>query len=310
MPKFDTKVLLKSCGKKLLHPIRFRRYMQAARTRGKVGTVADNPQLKLYAKILPGDFLHYGYFDDPNIKPQEISLQDFYAAQLRYAELLIEQADDKTAPVLDAGCGLGGLVQVLMDQKFSPVALTPDKFQIDYLRTKYPDTQLLHMKFEDLPLQQFEKTFGTVIHSESIQYMKLEQVFPIVEHIMKPGGRWIICDYFRIGEAAEKSGFRWELFTEKLDEHGFEISYQRDISQHIRPTLAYIYMWATQIGVPILDFVTQKLERKKPALHYLLEEAISNGRKSLDKQLDIVDPEVFIASKRYMLMTITRRAKA
>lgn len=43
--------------------------------RKKTQRVFDDAQLKLYSKLLPGGFLHYGYFDNPAIEPMEISYQ-------------------------------------------------------------------------------------------------------------------------------------------------------------------------------------------------------------------------------------------
>ena len=36
-------------------------------------------QLALVTKILPSDFLHYGYFDDPDLIPEEMKLADICA---------------------------------------------------------------------------------------------------------------------------------------------------------------------------------------------------------------------------------------
>ena len=60
--------------KKLLNPIAVYRIIKLQRNRKKVERVRDDAQLKLYSQILKGDFLHYGYFDDPTIKPEDISL--------------------------------------------------------------------------------------------------------------------------------------------------------------------------------------------------------------------------------------------
>ena len=73
--------------------------------RRRVPTVHANAQLLLYSRVLPGDFLHYGYFDDPEVAPERISFDDLHRAQLRYAEKLLELIDDPERPVLDAGSG-------------------------------------------------------------------------------------------------------------------------------------------------------------------------------------------------------------
>ena len=70
--KINAKTILGNAGRKLLNPFKYRRYMKTAKERQKVTTVADNAQLQLYSKMLPGDVLHYGYFDEPEVSPEEI----------------------------------------------------------------------------------------------------------------------------------------------------------------------------------------------------------------------------------------------
>src|SRR3954463_7442471 len=50
----------------------------------------DDAQLALYAQMLPSDFLHYGFFDDPDVQPEDIRLSDVVRAQQRYSELLLD----------------------------------------------------------------------------------------------------------------------------------------------------------------------------------------------------------------------------
>lgn len=96
--------------KKLLNPVDVYRIVKLSANRKKVERVRDDAQLKLYSQILEGDFLHYGYFDNPEIKPEDISLNQIYKAQLRYAQLLLEKLDPNANQVLDIGCGMGGLL--------------------------------------------------------------------------------------------------------------------------------------------------------------------------------------------------------
>jgi hypothetical protein len=51
--------------------------------------------------MIPSDFLHYGYFDDPLRRPEDISLGEVTRAQARYSELLLDLAGDPSLPVLD-----------------------------------------------------------------------------------------------------------------------------------------------------------------------------------------------------------------
>lgn len=291
---------------KLIHPGHFIYLLKLSRRKIKYSTASDDAQLKLYAQILPDGFLHYGYFENPSIAPEKISLYDIQMAQLHYAELILDQAPDKESPVLDVGCGMGGLLNLLRQRGYSAVGLTPDRYQLQYLKEKYPDISLIHGKFQEMPVESYMSYFGTVINSESLQYIKLDRAVATVEKVLKPQGRWIVIDYFRTSDAHEKSGHLWEVFEKVLHTNGFKIVYQQDITQNIFPTLAYVYMYGKKIGLPLFEFLVAKLQKKRPATYYLFEEVIEALRGTLLDQLDIVNPDIFTRDKKYMLLVIER----
>lgn len=203
--KLKAGAVARSIAGRVLHPGHLIHAVKLQRARKKNKRAYDDAQLATLARILPGGFLHYGYFDDPDRAPEEISLNDLARAQKRYAELLIELADDKSSPVLDVGCGMGAMAGMLLERGFAPVALTPDRLQAEHVRRTYRDVPLIQSKFEDLPdPEEHAGRYGTVFTSESLQYLKLDRALPLMEKILKPRGRWIACDYFRIGAAHEK----------------------------------------------------------------------------------------------------------
>lgn len=276
----------------------------------KHGTkAADDAQLRLYSEILPGDFLNYGFFDDPDIAPEKLSLHDIQQAQLRYGRLLVAQIRDRGGAVLDAGCGMGGLLNLLVEQGFSPTALTPNSKQIKYVSSRHPTVPMIHGTFEDIPTDKFRGRFATVIMSESFQYMNLSAALGVMEKILAPGGRWILCDYFRANDRARKSGHLWADFVPALEKNNWQIVSSRDITRNALPAVGYAYMWGRRVGMPIATFVLEKLRRKRPALHYLFEEVIEQSRAYLLDQLELVNPETFARDKKYMLLTIERTAR-
>ena len=301
--------LLTPLIKKLINPFELAQILKMQRNRKKVERVYDDAQLKLYGQILKGDFLHYGYFDNPDTKAEDISLNMIYHAQWRYADLLASKISSNEGEILDIGCGMGGLIKLLQERGMKPVALTPDKTQIHHITEKYPNVPRYHCRFEDIPVVENTNRYNTLITSESLQYLKLDEAFPLLHKISKPDARWIACDYFRTGDKAEKSGHLWSVFTEKLDAHGWEIEYEQDVTPNILPTIAYVYHWGNNIVKPLVEFGIGKLEVKAPGWHYAAAETIEKLKEKLEKNLKTVDPELFGANKRYKLLVFRKKHK-
>ena len=291
--------------KRFIYPQHLWRVIKLQRNRKKVNRTYDDAQLKLYHQLLPGDFLHYGYFNDPSIRPQDISLNMIYQAQEQYGQNIVDLITDKENEVLDIGCGMGGLLRLMNKQGYKAIALTPDRNQVYHIGQTYPN-QVLSIRFEDLDVSANKDRYGTVITSESLQYLNQDIALPLIKDILKSNGRWIACDYFRTGDAAEKSGHEWDSFVAKLAKYGLKITSQRDITPHILPTIAYVDMWASQVGMPIKDFILGKLKVKSPGLLYALEGSLPLIDEKITKNLKTINPAEFAAKKKYMLLVIEK----
>lgn len=272
----------------------------------RIATAARNSQLGLYSRILPGDFLHYGYFDDVEAVPERLGFHDIQHAQLRYAQELVKLIDRPGGPVLDVGCGMGGLLTLLRDAGFDVTGLTPDALQMEHIRSVHRGVPVLHCRFEDMPRDGYAGVFGTVIHAESIQYMDPNRVFPVVDRVLAPEGVWIVADYFRVGTEGERSGWQWDDFLERVGASGFRVVHSRDITAHVLPTLGFAHLMASRIGLPVFDFAHEKLQAKSPGVHYVLEDVIAAIRQSILRNMAVVDPAEFARRKRYMLVTLRR----
>jgi cyclopropane fatty-acyl-phospholipid synthase-like methyltransferase len=291
--------------KRFINPIHLFRIIRLQRNRKKHKKVYNDAELKLYHQILPGDHLHYGYFEQTDVHPQDISINMIYRAQERYAMNLVDLISDRTNSVLDIGCGMGGLLGLMNKTGINAIGLTPDINQAKHIGEKYPN-ELLQMRFEDLDGEKYKSHFGTVITSESLQYLNYDIAIPLINKILKSGGKWIACDYFRIGQEGEKSGHNWKAFEDALQKNGFRVTYQKDITPNILPTIAYVHNWCVNLLFPVKDFAISKMKVKAPGYHYAMEEALPEIETKLQGYADIVDPKIFAANKQYILMTIER----
>ena len=336
-------ILRQIAGRTLL-PHHVVRWIRLRRGHRRVPTVHANAQLKLYNEILPGDFLHYGYFDDPNTLPEAVSLAAIERAQRRYAERIIQLIERPGLPVLDVGSGMGGMLGLLRARGHDVTGLTPDRFQVEHIGRAYPGVPVLPCRFEEMPAREHAGRFGTVIHAESLQYMKAREVFPIVREILAPGGTWIVADYFRTPgptnratpdtlsgsdkppgpdatpdprvptehgsvptpapatTSANRSGWPLADFRRRLDQAGFQITHETDITAHILPTLGFAHLLATRLGLPAIDFARDKLRAKSPALHYVLRNILASARDAALRNTAVIDPAVFAATRRYLLL--------
>ncbi|MCS6947733.1 MAG: hypothetical protein NZM12_08975, partial [Steroidobacteraceae bacterium] len=96
--KLRASALLRPLLGRLLHPLHVWRAVRLQRQRRTLRTADDDSQLQLYHRILRTDFLHYGYFDRRDVDPNSLSFDALRTAQRRYAEVLLDHADDRLRP--------------------------------------------------------------------------------------------------------------------------------------------------------------------------------------------------------------------
>ena len=289
------------------NPIAWIRAYQFRKRNGKFDKSSYDLELYLYSKILKNNMLHYGYFDDVAVTPETISLQQVEEAQQKYASNIIEQIADKNSHILDVGCGMGGLGAMMYESGCKNIELlTPNKNQIDFINKTYPQFTTHRCKFEQYPAT--EKKFGTVINSESLQYIKLEDAFSQLDKILLPDGRWIIVDYFRLHDSGiSKSAHLLNDFKASITANNWQIVYEKDITLHVLPTLKFAYMYIERFLLPLKHFGYEKLRFKKPALYYLSQKVRDSVDKKIAKEGASIDPEKFIKEKKYLLFVLEKK---
>ena len=296
---------MKSVLKKLINPIELVKAYRFHKQQSKHIKSSEDLELMLYSKIIRNDMLHYGYFEDINISSDSISIKDLENAQMKYVDLIIEQISEKDKNVLDVGCGMGGLSKILYDKGIKVQSLTPDNNQKNHIEHKYKELTVHHMKFEDFKT---EEKFGTIINSESLQYIDLDTAFKSVSEILAENGRWIVTDYFRTNDIGiNKSGHMHSEFLASIDRNGWKVVHKNDMTLNALPTLKFAITFIDRFIKPLALFSNEKFKFKQGWLFYLTKELRSSLSKKSEKELAALDPEKFVKEKEYMLYVLERK---
>ncbi|NND95351.1 MAG: methyltransferase domain-containing protein [Flavobacteriales bacterium] len=287
-----------------LNPLEWIKARKFARQNAKFDKSSYDLELFLYSKMLTNNMLHYGYFDDIDTRPETISFEQFEYAQMRYAENIIEHLDHKEDLVLDVGCGMGGLSQLLSEKGFKVESLTPNKNQIEFINANHPHLTTYDCKYEDLKTS---KKYGTVINSESLQYISLKAAFQKTESIILPKGKWVIVDYFSLEKKGENQRpHHIDTFYKEAGSFGWKITYEQDITPNILPTLKYVEMYVNRILLPVKHFAYEKLRYKSPRIFYLSRKVRESVDKKFEKERKTIDPAVFQKERKYILMVLEK----
>ena len=295
---------MKKLIKNLINPIKLIKAYQFHKNQKKHIKASQDLELKLYSKIIKTDMLHYGYFDNINIEPDSISIKDLEEAQMRYIDIIIDQILNKDKSILDVGCGMGGLSKILLKNNLEVEALTPDINQKNYIESRYPNLILHHMKFEDF---KSAKKFGTIINSESLQYINLNTAFESVSQLLIENGQWIITDYFRKNEnGINKSGHLHQDFLNKIEQYNWKIIHEQDMTLNALPTLKFAITFIERFLNPLAFFINDKIQYKLPWLFHLTKELRESFSKKSKKELAALNPKDFLNEKKYMLYVLEK----
>ena len=133
----------------------------------------------------------------------ELKLGNLDTAQQRYTDFLIgalPPPQPGPVRVLDIGCGTGHVLGQLLQRGYQADGLVPSASLARLVRKhqeQHPGkpSRLFECRFEDFPVDENAHKYDVALFSESFQYISMDASFALLQKILKPGGRLVICDF-------------------------------------------------------------------------------------------------------------------
>jgi SAM-dependent methyltransferase len=212
----------------------------------------DSKELGLIVpqQLLGLEDLHYGFWD----KDQKPAIADFVEAQKRYSDFLLEaikeSAGNKSARLLDVGCGTGAMIYELAKSGYNVDGVIPSAFLKEKIEQRLQDVSITNKSviydctFENFPEEKRLKQYNLIFFSESFQYVSMKKSLPVLKSLLAKTGKIVICDFFKTvhhgdggpGDKSMGGGHRLNEFYE-LVEGSFKIIRDEDITENVSPNL-------------------------------------------------------------------------
>ncbi|MBD3610335.1 MAG: class I SAM-dependent methyltransferase [Gammaproteobacteria bacterium] len=218
--------------------------------------------LVLGQQLLGIDDMHYGMWDED----LEVKFSNMAVAQQRYTDMLLADMPDPAqgdVRVIDIGCGTGHIFGQLLDKDYKADGLVPAPGFAKLVNQKLEarkdkPAHLFQIPFEQFPVAENSAEYDVALFSESFQYIPVEQSFPILEKIVKPGGVIIICDFFETenvgdggpGDRSFGGGHNWKKFQQQMADSPFEIISDTDITSKMSPNLDMVNNFLMNVLAP------------------------------------------------------------
>ena len=261
--------------------------------------------LKLYSETIRSDYLHYGFWDEPNsVEIESITLQEIKNAQDRYIEHLASFIPNEVNSILDVGCGIGGNAEYLINQGYVVETLSPDDFQKSTIAEKFNNQMTFHhCKFEKF---QPEKQYDLIMESESACYIKINKGFEKARETLRVGGYLLASDYFvHYRDDSKNSHLRsshdMEKYLSSAKAHGFELIREYDQTDNTMPTLDYSKYFIERFINPTIEYSVHSAKKNYPKTAALIGKLVAPKLEAKKNQLDLLDSSLFRKYRKYMI---------
>tara|TARA_B100000586_G_scaffold260590_1_gene227020 strand:- start:1256 stop:2083 length:828 start_codon:yes stop_codon:yes gene_type:complete len=261
--------------------------------------------LKLYSETIRSDYLHYGFWGEPNsVEIESITLQEIKNAQDRYIEHLASFIPNEVNSILDVGCGIGGNAEYLINQGYVVETLSPDDFQKSTIAEKFNNQMTFHhCKFEKF---QSEKQYDLILESESACYIRINKGFEKAQDTLRAGGYLLASDYFVHFRDDSKnlhlrSSHDMEKYLSSAKAHGFELIREYDQTDNTMPTLDYGKYFIERFINPTIEYSVHSAKKNYPKTAALIGRLVAPKLEAKKNQLDLLDSSLFRKYRKYMI---------
>ncbi len=272
--------------------------------------VRVQPVLKLYLDLSKTNYLHFGLWK----RGDKLTLENFQAAQERYANNLVSFIPKGVKSILDVGCGVGGNALKLSKIGYNVTGICPDPYQEElFLQNTQGKAQFCLTTLEDF---EPEKQFDLILMSESVQYIPFKDAFKKIKEILKPKGYLLISDYFKKESARNTPNLPsapLKDYLKELNDAGFRVIKKQDITQGILPTLEYGTDVYFNYIKPVLNCILTTVQVHLPPVYRLMNLFFKFRVKGKTIKQVIVNNlvplqrEVFEKNLTYQVMLIKRK---
>ncbi len=267
--------------------------------------------LKLYSETIKSNYLHYGFWDNPDsINLSKITLEDIKNAQIRYIENLSSYIPEDVKIILDVGCGIGGNTAFLLEKGYVVDTLSPDDYQKLVIKEKFKNkVDFYHSKFENF---KSKKLYDLILESESACYINIDKGFKRANEIIRPGGYLLVSDYFvyfRDGTKNPhlKSSHDLNQYLLKAKENDFELIKEYDQTDNIVPTLDYAKYFIERFVNPCINYGIYSLRKNFPKIAFFLEKIMVSKLSKKKEQLKLIDSKQFKKYRKYMIFLFKKK---
>lgn len=261
--------------------------------------------LKLYSEIIRSDYLHYGFWDQPNtIDIESITIQEIKNAQGRYIEHLVSYIPEGVKSILDVGCGIGGNANYLVNKGYRVETLSPDDFQKSAIVKKFNNQMTFHhCKFEKF---RSKKKYDLILESESACYISIDKGFEKAKEVIKNGGYLLASDYFVYyrddsNSLHLKSSHDMGKYLSSAKTNGFELIKEYDQTENTMPTLDCGKHFIDRFINPTVEYSVHSAKKTYPIISALIGKLLAKKFERKRSQLDLIDKNLFKKYRRYMI---------